>query len=372
MIPFPFHARVALLSTLFLAGCNADSNDSDGSRTVHGPEAAPSSIVQLDRHKVFHAGITTEFVQKQSLAVPLALPGRVSIDERRYADISAPVTGRIERTNAFTNDRVQEGAVLLELFSQEFLALQNEFLQTVERRSRDRNLPTDEVADALSIYESAKRKLLLLGLKVDDIAALESTRVPQTHFHIRAPFSGTIIETKARQGSYVQVGSALYELADLSTLWVLTDLYEKDLPFVKAGMTAQINVAADARPLPGVISTIYSVMDARTRTVKARVQVDNPRGILKPEMFCTVHVQTRMDSSTIKVPASALLGEPRKHYVFLALNDTTFERRDVLTGFEGRDVVEILDGLLVGERLVTKGGFFLKSELAKETFGEEH
>jgi cobalt-zinc-cadmium efflux system membrane fusion protein len=94
--------------------------------------------------------------------------------------------------------------------------------------------------------------------------------------------------------------------------------------------------------------------------------------MLRPGMFCIVHVQTRLDSSTIKIPAGALLGEPRKHFVFIARNDTTFERRDVLTGFEGREVVEVLDGLLVGEMLVTKGGFFLKSELAKETFGEEH
>ncbi|HET6273070.1 MAG TPA: efflux transporter periplasmic adaptor subunit, partial [Bacteroidota bacterium] len=92
----------------------------------------------------------------------------------------------------------------------------------------------------------------------------------------------------------------------------------------------------------------------------------------KPGMFCTVKIQTQLGKETIKIPASSLLGETEKHFVFVARNDTTFEKRDVRTGVETRDFAEILDGLIVGESIVVRGGFFLKSELAKETFGEEH
>jgi multidrug efflux pump subunit AcrA (membrane-fusion protein) len=106
--------------------------------------------------------------------------------------------------------------------------------------------------------------------------------------------------------------------------------------------------------------------------VKARIEVRNKDSKLKPEMFCNVHVQTELGKVTNKIPASALLGETEKHFVFVAVSDTTFEKRDVRTGVETREFAEILDGLLVGEKIVVNGGFFLKSELAKETFGEEH
>jgi len=369
-LTFRFAFLVALATSLI--GCTRDSGETSEHESTHAAVAEPTNVVHLDEHKIFHAGIMTGPVEKRSEAVPLSLPGRISIDQRRLAQISAPVTGRIDKINVVTNDRVEAGAVLLELFSQEFLAMQSEFLQTVERTVRSNGTLTEEAAAARAIYAAAKGKLLVIGLTEADIAVLEKTRVPETHFHIRAPFAGTIIKNDAKRGSYIQVGTALMELADLSTLWVLVDLYEKDLPFVKNGMIAEVRVAASTETVRGTITTIYGVMDEKSRTVKARLQVDNARGLLRPEMFATVMVQTRLDAETIKIPLSALLGEPRKHYVFVALNDSTFEKRDVRTGFEGRDFVEILDGLLVDERLVTTGGFFLKSELAKETFGEEH
>jgi Cu(I)/Ag(I) efflux system membrane fusion protein len=372
MINLKYFLAFALTSHLMLPGCGKQDKDTGEIHSEHREQGAAATIVHLDKHKVYHAGIRTEPVQSKSIAVPFSLPGKVSFDERRRAQITALVGGRVEQVNAFTNDQVGGEAVLLELFSQEYLTMQNEFLQASARWRRSQEPSDDEKTGAKAIYESAKRKLIIIGLTEAEVDELETTRMPQTQFHIRAPFGGTIIESNVLQGEYVQVGAGLFELADLSTLWVLADLYEKDLPFVHAGMKAQVQVVAYPDSFSGTISTIYSVLDEKTRTVKARVQVANRHGKLKPEMFCTVNVQTQFGKETIKIPASALLGETEKHFVFVALNDTTFERRDVRTAFETRDFAEILDGLLVGERIVVKGGFFLKSELAKETFGEEH
>lgn len=368
---FPRPAIVAALM-ISLIGCTKEGDENHDEETTHDPAAEASNVVYLEEHKIFHAGIRTELVQKRSEPVPLELSGRVELDETRLAEISAPVTGRIDKVNVVANDRVEAGTVLLELFSQEFLSMQSEFIQAIERRSRTTGAIEEERSSAMAIYSAAKNKLIVVGLQEEEIAELERTRNSLTHFHVRAPFNGTLIENKSKRGSYVQVGTELFELADLTSLWVLVDLYEKDLPMIKAGMTAEVRVASSTESVRGSISTIYGVMDERTRTVKARVHVNNAKGILKPEMFATVSVQSRLDAATIKIAASALLGEPRKHYVFVALNDSTFVKRDVLTGFEGRDFIEVLDGLLVNERLVTRGGFFLKSELAKETFGEEH
>ncbi len=376
MIFLRYCKTVQQISTLLvlslLGGCNKEQKaETEEHHGEHGAETSESAIVHLDKHKVFHAGIKVEPVQSKSVAVPLTLPGKVSFNERRVADITSRVGGRIEKLYVFTNDRVNQNAPLLQLYSQEFLTTQNEFLQTSERWNRVQQSSEDK-ATAKAIYESARRKLAVIGVGDDELKQLESTRIPKPFFVVRAPFGGTILESKIRQGAFVQMGAELFELADLSTVWVLADIYEKDLPQVHVGMKAQVEITAYPDSFSGTISTIYNVLDEKTRTVKARVEVQNRSGKLKPEMFCNVMIQTQFGKKTIKIPASALLGETEKHFVFVAVNDTTFEKRDIRTGVETREFAEVLDGLLIGEKLVVKGGFFLKSELAKETFGEEH
>lgn len=362
-----------LLALLLTMGCgNDESKESQETHNEQMANEAEATLVQLDRHKVFHAGIKVEAVQKKSVAIPLTLPGKVSFNEVRLADITARVAGRVEKINAFTNDKVRAGQTLMEIYSQEYLTMQNEFLQALERWSRAQQTKEGDTTTAKMIYLSAMRKLTVIGLTEDDIRTLESNRTPRTNYRVRAPFDGTILESMSRVGSFVQVGTELFDLADLSTLWVLADIYEKDLPNISVGMKALVEINAYPDLFPGVITTIYGVVDERTRTVKARVEVRNTAGKLKPEMFCSVKIETTFGKETIKIPASALLGETEKHFVFIALNDTTFRKRDVRTGVETREFAEILDGLLVGEKIVVAGGFFLKSELAKETFGEEH
>jgi RND family efflux transporter MFP subunit len=215
--------------------------------------------------------------------------------------------------------------------------------------------------------------LEVAGLSEADLRQLETAKEPLSHLHVRAPFSGAMLATEVVQGQFVELGAHLFEIADLSTLWVLADIYEQDLPRIHKGMKAQVEVTPYPREMfSATVTEIFDVVDAQTRTVKARLEVQNPSGKLKPEMFASVHLATELGGNTIKVPASAMLGETEKHFVFVARNDSTFEKREVRTGVETREIVEVLDGLATGERIVTRGGFFLKSELAKETFGEEH
>jgi len=171
-------------------------------------------VVRIDHHKVFHAGIKVEPVEKKSIAVPLTLPGRVDFNERQYAEISARLGGRIESVRAFTNDNVLAGAILLELFSQEFLSMQSEFLQAVTRLHRSDEASKDEQETARTIYESSRRKLLVVGLMEEDLQRIEDARSPIPNLPVRAPFRGTIIDNSSRQGAYVHVGDNLFSLAD--------------------------------------------------------------------------------------------------------------------------------------------------------------
>lgn len=363
---------IALIALGLLAGCGGrEEREGEVTHESHAASGEEETIVQLDAHKVFHAGLRIDSVRKKSIPIPLSLPGRVAFNEKTRAHITARVGGRVDTVQAWVNDRVEHGEALLALYSQEYQSMQFEYLQASQRwrRSRDSGR-ADETAG--SIFASTRRKLMVFGATDEDLQRIEHTRTPDTHFRVRAPFAGTILESTVRTGSFVETGDDLFDIADLSTLWVLADVYEKDLPLVRAGMPATVAATAYSDKATGRIADVYSVVDAKTRTVKIRVEVVNRDGKLKPEMYCTVEIQTALGTETIKIPESAVLGETEHHFVFIALNDTTFQKREIRTGVETREFVEVLDGLLEGEIIVVKGGFFLKSELAKETFGEEH
>jgi Cu(I)/Ag(I) efflux system membrane fusion protein len=270
----------------------------------------------------------------------------------------------------FTNDHVTAGDILGKLFSQEYLSMQSEYLQASARLKRAQQSSVDEQSTATSIYRSARQRLIVIGLGEEELNSLESSRTPNTYLDIRAPLSGTILEDKVHRGESVTVGSDLFEIADLSTLWVLADVYEKDLHSIKQGMNVLIDVSAYPESFEGVIKVVYNVADEKTRTVKTRIEVNNRSHKLKPQMFCTVRVNTHVGNESIAIPASALLGDAEENFVFIAKNDSTFEKRDVRIGTTTHDFVQVLDGLLVGEKIVARGGFFLKSELGKESYGE--
>lgn len=359
--------------TIGIISCSADKNKSnESSSEEHHEEDGHSSIVHLDQHKIFHAGIKTEIVQEKSIAVPMTLSGKVGFDERRIAHITSRIPGRVEEVRAYTNDNVSSNSVVAEIYSQDFIALQYEFIQALERKERSLQGSQDEQTTAQSIYESVLQKLTILELSEDDINDLRTTKKPKQYYAIRAPFSGTILESKVKKGMFLQSGEELFDFADLSTVWVLADVYERDIARVRPGMKAEVSTTFYPGSFIGTITSIYNVVDEKTRTVKARIELNNSSRKLKPEMYCTVKIQTQFGKETIKIPSTALMGDTEKHFVFVAINDSTFERRDIRTGVETKEFAEVVDGLLIGERIVVVGSFFLKSELAKETFGEEH
>jgi len=249
--------------------------------------------------------------------------------------------------------------------------MQSEYVQAEERLKRTAE-GTPDYGTAQAIYKSARSKLSVVGSTTEEIDRLENEHTPQTYLRVRAPFSGTILNANARSGEFTQVGTELYTVADLTTLWVIADIYEKDLQFVHPPMAATATVSAYAgKKFHGKLTTLYDVVDEKTRTVKARIEVDNTKGLLKPEMFATVDILSSSDKARLIIPATALLGETDNQYVFVVKNDTTFEQRPVRLGAVTKEYVEIVSGLSEGERVVVQGGFFLKSELGKSAFGEE-
>lgn len=359
------------LALLALVGCGGRETEEHPHETA-ADHAENATVVTLTKQQLSNIRLEIAPVTENATPIVMTLPAKVMLNERRRTEITARLAGRVDKVSAFAGDRVFAGQVLAQIFSQEFLAMQMEYLQAIERAQRVGNESSDQ-STAKTILLSARRRLEVAGLSEADLRQLETVKEPMGFLPVRAPFAGAVLATEVVQGRFVELGAHLFEIADLSTLWVLADIYEQDLQRVHKGIKAQVEVTPYPREMfPATLTEIFDVVDAQTRTVKARLEVQNPNSKLKPEMFASVHLTTELSGNTIKVPASAILGETEKHFVFVAVNDSTFEKREVRTGAETRDIVEVLDGLATGERLVVRGGFFLKSELAKETFGEEH
>ena len=328
-------------------------------------------MLVLSKHQLEHIEFAVETAEEKAVTIQLALPGRIALNDRATAHISARVVGRIDKVHKVINDRVAADEVILELYSQEFLTMQFEFIQSEERFKRMTQDQTD-YGTAKAIYESSKRKLQIIGIMDNEISDLADSHIPLAYLPVRAPFSGTLIAGEVRQGEVVQVGTEFFTVANLSKLWVIADVFEHDLPLVSEGMQGEIVVAPyPTETFSGRLTTIYDIVDAKSRTIKTRFEVENRQGKLKPEMFATVNVRALFGGKSLKVPSLSVMDKRNEKYVFVAVNDTTFEQRPVTIGFETLIYTEILGGLKAGERVVTKGTFYLKSELAKETFVEE-
>lgn len=367
---FVFILIFLLAAAMF--SCSKTENQQAPAEEHHDGEAA--NVVHLDAEQQQKAGIKIEPVVSRALQQTIPVPGRIVFNERRLAHLTARVPGRVEQVYAFLGDRVQKDALLATIYSQDYLAAQSEFIQAEERlklaatRKDSTELPT-----ARSIFESARRKLLVIGATEKDLNEIAETHIPKTLLEIRAPFAGTVTEASEILGHVVEVGGTMFHVADLSTLWVLVDIYEKDIAKIKSGLTAEIEVAAyPGEKFRGRLTTIFDVLDETTRTVKARIEAENPTGKMKPQMFATVNLQSGEAADVLVVPEAAVQSEGDQRFVFVPQADGEFEKHEVRLGQKMDGFIAILDGLAMGDSVVTDGAFILKSELAKEGLEEGH
>jgi len=356
-----------LLSGLlvFLGPACAPGKQEGGS----GPseETAPNREVSLSPEAVRTAGILTAAVEPRTFLPSVKATGSVSFNRKLYVRVSPRVAGRVERVLALPGDRVAAGQLLFEIFSSELMAVEAEYVQIHGRVAGGARMRTAEDAalDA-ELLASTETKLRLLGFAEQDFVSLRSARTPLPTLGVRAPIAGTIIETEVLPGSAVEAGSCLAELADLSALWVIAEVYEKDLAAVAPGAKAEMTVVAyPGEVFAATLTQVGSVMDEQTRTVKCRLEVGNPAGRLKPGMFAEIRIFASGPISILAVPEEAVRTADGKTVVFVETAAGRYARRAVETGRAAEGFVEILKGLSAGERVVTAGSFDVKAEMLK-------
>lgn len=324
-----------------------------GQATSDVPGLAP---VHLSPERLQLIGMKTAVATREKLAEQLRTVGYVAVDEQRVSVVHARVSGWVEKLQVDqTGAPVRKGQLLAEIYSPELLAGQQELVPLLG--AGDAGVPLDD-----ALLADAKQKLLLLGMPPDDLAEFLRTRVPKRGVGVRSPSNGYVSRKAAFEGLYFQPGTQLFEIADLSSVWILADVYEAELARVRVGQQARLELAAyPGRPFHGIVEFLYPALDPATRTLRVRLRFPNPRLALRPGMYGDVHLAIPTGMALV-VPREAVVDTGDVQYVFVAREGGRFEPRRVRVGHRSDDKVEIVEGLAEGEVVVTTANFLLDSE----------
>lgn len=360
-----------------------------------------AGLIKLNDKIRERIGLKTEEAQRRPLPSELTTTGEVDFDQDALAHVSARLGGRVVDVRKTLGDDVEQGTWLVVLESIELGKAKAALLQAAaienvarlalvreERLFKDQIAPEREVLEAKGRYltaksdlDVAKETLRLYGLSDKAIASVKFGDRTASSAPVRAPISGRVVDKHVTRGELVTPEKSLFTIADLSSVWVWIDLFERDLPIVHVGDDVAVSAAAvPGRIFVGKIGYIKDEVDRDTRAVRARIDVKNIDRKLKPGMFATVQIAdphgeggTGEASQGLAVPVSALVQDGAKVIVFVEEADGVFESRDVTLGRRSAQVVEVLAGVREGERVVTSGTFFLKSEAKKDSLSEsEH
>jgi membrane fusion protein, copper/silver efflux system len=309
-------------------------------------------------------GLRSAPVESVELQRTLRTVGRVTADERRLHHVHTKFEGYVEKLFVdFVGKEVRRGERLVSIFSPELVATQEEYLLALRARERLAAGGIGSVAQGgADLVDAARRRLLLWDIRPSDIERLERTGTVRRTLDLHSDVDGYVVEKHALQGMRITPSETLFDVADLSHLWVLADVYESDLPSVRLGMTADIGVAhAPGRTWTGAVTYVAPMVEEKTRTVKVRVELDNRDRELKPEMFADVVLKTDLGRGLV-VPENALVKSGTRTLVFVDRGDGRLEPREIQTGAKTAAGIQVGNGLTAGERVVTSANFLLDSE----------
>ena len=312
-------------------------------------------------------GVRTAKVEVRPLSRDTLTVGVVSLNERSLAVINTKVNGWVERlyVNA-TGDTVRKGQALLSIYSPELVSSQDEYLLALKNlKSMEKSPVKDLVEGTRRLTAASRRRLQLFDISPAQIADLEQTGKVKKNLILVSPVNGIVMKRMVSQGAYVQAGMPLLEVADLSTIWVDADIYQYELPWIKAGQP--VTMTLDYMPgetFQGKIDYIYPYLKEATRTAKVRLRFPNPNLKLKPEMFASIKIKSPVTKPAVVVPMEAVLDTGLKQHVFIALGQGRFEPREVKLGVfsDENNYREVISGLTGGEEVVTSAQFLLDSE----------
>jgi Cu(I)/Ag(I) efflux system membrane fusion protein len=312
--------------------------------------SGPVGSVRLSPEKIQRSGIRTAIVSRHAMTRTIRAFGTITADESRMAMLSAKFDGFVETLNVnATGMRVAKGQPLARVWieSADILQKEADFLSALKRGDAER----------------AAENLRLFGIPDDAIAEMRRTGAPIRSIVLRANASGIVLDKQAVPGMRFEAGEMLFMLADLSSVWLVARIAERDLALVAEGQTATIRLSAGGAPAVGLVTFIYPTLDAATRTASVRIEIPNPDGALKVGQYADVAIQAKGGGEhPLAVPESAILDSGVRQVAFVAKDGGLFEPRDVTLGRRSDGEVEVTSGLSEGERIVVSGNFLIDAE----------
>jgi RND family efflux transporter MFP subunit len=294
--------------------------------------------------------------------------GTVDYNETLVRDVNLKVSGWVEKlyVNA-TGQEVDKDQPLLEIYSPDLYSAQVDYLLAFRKEAAVKTAPgadADTAASNQSLLASARRRLEYLDVSAAQIKELETSGQAAKTMTLRSPFRGTVIVKNVVEGQKVEAGAQLLRIADISKVWVLVTVYEYQIPYIELGQRAVMSLPyIPGQTFEGKVTYVYPYLNSELRQAKVRLELDNPGGLLKPGMYANVELQRTLATDRTLVPREAVIDTGVRQVAYVSLGEGRFEPRQVQVGVETEGgMLEILDGLKPGERVVTSGEFLLDSE----------
>jgi len=322
--------------------------------------------IKIDPVVVQNIGVRVEEVKKQKLTKTIRTTGKIDYDETKVKTITTKVMGWVEKLYVdYTGKYVKKGDPLFEIYSPDLVSTQEEYLQAIRYlKSVSNSNSKDAIAGAQELVNSAKRRLLYWDISEKDIEEIERNNAPKKTLTIYSPVNGIVVEKMVYQGQQIMAGMELYKVADLSTVWVMADIYQMDLPWIKLGQQVELELSyLPGKTYQGKVTYIYPFLNEETKTVKVRTELRNTANYdFKPGMFATVKFISPLSLETIVVPNQSIIRSGERNIVIVSLGGGYFEPREVKLGVESDGLVQVLEGLKEGEKIVVSSQFLIDSE----------
>ncbi|TKB28075.1 efflux RND transporter periplasmic adaptor subunit [Desulfopila sp. IMCC35006] len=329
-------------------------------------EKLPESTIKIDPVTEQDMGVRTATVKRMALTKSIRALGTVTYDETRIYAVNLKFDGWIEKLYVnFVGESVTRGQPLFDIYSPELYTTQQEYLLAESQAASLAASTYPSVREnADRLLQAARQRLEYWDLEEKQIRQLKKKGTVKKNITVYSPATGVVIQKDALAGHFVKAGMHQYEIADLSRVWVDVEVYEYELPFVKKEMPAGMELSyLPGKHFAGTVLFIYPYLNPQTRTVKLRLAFNNPEGLLKPEMYANVYLQSLIDPAALVIPQEAVIDSGLRKVVFVALGDGKYAPRKVTLGVEGEhNTFQVLDGLKEGDTIVTSAQFLFDSE----------
>ena len=327
-------------------------------------DPASANQIKISTEKVQKLGVRSEAAQLRSLDKTVRAAGRIEPDERRTYAISPKFEGYVERLHVnVTGQAVGKGQPLFEVYSPELVSAQREYAIAAQGVDSLKDAGDQAQAGMKQLAESSLLRLKNWDISEAQVKALAQSGETKRTLTFRSPVSGIVTEKKAVQGMRFMPGEALYQVTDLSAVWVIADVFEQDIGLIRMGAQAKVRINAypDKR-FEGKVSYVYPTLNATTRTVPVRVELANPGMLLKPAMFAQVELPVSAKGAVVTVPVSAVIDSGTRQIVLLEKGEGRFEPREVKLGARSDTSIEVIEGVKEGERVVIAANFLIDAE----------